>query len=50
MLLQLARYEDKQSQLRQEIAENLDEHGNLSFEVLSDMPYLDACLHGLYIK
>nr|XP_014098661.2 probable cytochrome P450 28d1 [Bactrocera oleae] len=44
-LLLLARYEDKQSQLRQEIAENLDEHGNLSFEVLSDMPYLDACLH-----
>uniref|UniRef100_A0A0K8TWD2 Putative cytochrome P450 28d1 n=1 Tax=Bactrocera latifrons TaxID=174628 RepID=A0A0K8TWD2_BACLA len=44
-LLLLARYEDKQRQLRQEIAQNLDVDGNLSFEALSDLPYLDACLH-----
>ncbi|XP_028895402.2 probable cytochrome P450 28d1 [Zeugodacus cucurbitae] len=44
-LLLLARHQDKQRQLRQEITEHLDEHRNLSFEVLSDLPYLDACLH-----
>uniref|UniRef100_W8C570 Putative cytochrome P450 28d1 n=1 Tax=Ceratitis capitata TaxID=7213 RepID=W8C570_CERCA len=44
-LLLLARHQNIQNMLRQEITKNLDDKGNLSFETLSELPYLDACLH-----
>ncbi|XP_037827149.1 uncharacterized protein LOC119615139 [Lucilia sericata] len=44
-LLELARNQQAQEKLRQEILENLDSEGILTFEKLSELPYLDACFH-----
>lgn len=44
--LQLARNQEAQQKLREEIEENLNSEGVLPFEKLSELPYLDACIHG----
>ncbi|XP_037935752.1 probable cytochrome P450 28d1 [Teleopsis dalmanni] len=44
-LLFLARSPDVQEKLHEEIVQNSDENGELSFEKLNELPYLDACFH-----
>lgn len=41
----MARNPEAQEKLRQEILENLDSEGHLTFEKLSELPYLEACFH-----
>ncbi|XP_065365374.1 uncharacterized protein LOC135958399 [Calliphora vicina] len=43
--LGLARNQEAQEKLRQEILTNLDSEGILTFEKLSELPYLEACFH-----
>ncbi|XP_073831656.1 uncharacterized protein [Musca autumnalis] len=44
-LLGLARNPEAQKKLRNEILSNISESGFVSFESLSEMPYLDACFN-----
>ncbi|XP_061396361.1 probable cytochrome P450 28d1 [Musca vetustissima] len=44
-LLGLARNPRAQEKLREEILSNINEEGFVSFESLSEMPYLDACFN-----
>ncbi|XP_075154534.1 putative cytochrome P450 28d1 isoform X1 [Haematobia irritans] len=44
-LLELARNQDVQEKLREEILNNTNEDGFVTFESLSEMPYLNACFN-----
>ena len=45
----MARNKPEQDILRREIEVNLQEDGKLGFETLSELPYLDQCIHGKLI-
>jgi len=44
-LLLIARYPRTQEKLRHEIEQYLDSNMDIDFDILNDMPYLDACIH-----
>lgn len=43
-LLLLGRNQEAQKKLRAEIMENLNENGEMDFDVMNDLPYMDQCV------
>jgi len=47
-LFELAKNQDVQEKLRLEISEVVAKHGELTYEAILDMPYLDQTITGVY--
>ncbi|XP_055852162.1 probable cytochrome P450 28d1 [Episyrphus balteatus] len=44
-LYQLAKYPDCQEKLRKEVESSLNENGEIDFDTLDNLPYIDQCIH-----
>jgi hypothetical protein len=46
----LSQYPECQERLRQEVKEIKAKHGDLTYEALKEMTYMEACVNGIYIS